>query len=102
MATPNEPSPTRLGAGGGIQSQRQHIGGSGVQSSPPRLETEFTLHDSPLLAGHTARSDESSVALQELMATCTTLTKQVSDLKLELAQTKETHAQDILSLKLEI
>ena len=59
-------------------------------------------HDSPLLAGNTARSDESSVTLQELMATCTTLTKQVSDLKLELAQTKETHAQDILSLKLEI
>ena len=30
MATSNVPSPTRLGTGGGIQSQRQHIGGSGV------------------------------------------------------------------------
>ena len=36
------------------------------------------------------------------MATCTNLTQQVSDLKLELAQTKETHAQDILSLQSEI
>ena len=102
MATPNVPSPTRLGTGGGIQSQRQHIGGSGVQSSPTRLETEFMLHDSPLLAGNTARSYESSATLQELMATCTNLTQQVSDLKLELALTKEIHAQDIQGLKSEI
>ena len=88
MATPNVPSPTRLGTGGGIQSHWHDIGGSGVQPSPTREETEFVPHDSPILAGNTARSDEGRLTLQELMDTCTNLTKQVSLLKKELAQTK--------------
>ena len=75
MATSNVPSPTRLGAGDGIQSQRLDIGGSGVLPSPTREETEFMPHDLPLLAGNTARSDEGRLTLQELMDTCTTLTQ---------------------------
>ena len=96
------PSPNRLGTSGGIQSQRLDIGGSGVQPSPTRVETEFMPHDSPLPTGHTVGSDEGSLTLKELMDTCTTLTKQVSLLKKELAQTKEDHARDIHSLKTEI
>jgi hypothetical protein len=50
-------------------------GGLGDIPSFTRDDTEPMPHDSPLLAGNTARSDEGSGQLTELMALCTKLSK---------------------------
>nr|GEU75474.1 hypothetical protein [Tanacetum cinerariifolium] len=48
-----------------------------------------TPHDSPLLKGHTPRSDEFSMTLKELTDLCTTLSQKVLDLeKVKTAQAK--------------
>ncbi|GKA16129.1 hypothetical protein Tco_0695876 [Tanacetum coccineum] len=52
-------------------------------------------HDSPLLGVNTSRSDEGRLKLEELMAMCTKLSKQVLDLEKE----KDAQAMEILKLK---
>ncbi|GKD64983.1 hypothetical protein Tco_1307091, partial [Tanacetum coccineum] len=54
-----------------------------------------TPHDSPLLGGYTPGSDEGRLTLEELMAMCTKLSKQVLDLEKE----KDAQAVEILKLK---
>ncbi|GJX33078.1 hypothetical protein Tco_0242933 [Tanacetum coccineum] len=51
-------------------------------------EAATTSHDSPLLRVHSLGSDEGSMTLHELTILCTTLSKKVESLKLELKQTK--------------
>ncbi|GKA66805.1 putative ribonuclease H-like domain-containing protein, partial [Tanacetum coccineum] len=54
-----------------------------------------TPHDSPLPGGYTPGSDEGRLKLEELMAMCTKLSKQVLDLEKE----KDAQAVEILKLK---
>ncbi|GKC89006.1 hypothetical protein Tco_1149655 [Tanacetum coccineum] len=76
-----------------------HTSGSGEG----RMEHTFELmdivpptpHDSPLLGGYTPGSDEGRLKLEELMAMCTKLSKQVLDLEKE----KDAQAVEILKLK---
>nr|GEU30970.1 hypothetical protein [Tanacetum cinerariifolium] len=85
--------------------------GAPIQSSDPPLSTGNTVgsgedkmehaieltdpvpqtpYDSPLLGGHTLRSDEGSMTLKELKDLCTTLSQKVLDLeKFKTAQVKE-------------
>ncbi|GKC84635.1 hypothetical protein Tco_1140352 [Tanacetum coccineum] len=55
----------------------------------------LTPHDSPLPGGYIPRSDEARLKLEELMAMCTKLLKQVLDLEKE----KDAQAVEILKLK---
>ncbi|GJW40610.1 hypothetical protein Tco_0066455 [Tanacetum coccineum] len=76
-----------------------HTSGSG----DGRMEHTFELmdivpptpHDSPLPRGYTLGSDEGRLKLEELMARCTKLLKQVLDLEKE----KDVQAVEILKLK---
>ncbi|GJX57572.1 retrovirus-related pol polyprotein from transposon TNT 1-94 [Tanacetum coccineum] len=76
-----------------------HTSGSGEG----RMEHTFELmdivpptpHDSPLPGGYTPGSDEGRLKLEELMAMCTKLSKQVLDLEKE----KDAQAVEILKLK---
>jgi hypothetical protein len=77
-------------------------GGSRLQSSPTREESESMPYDSPLPTGNTVGSVEGSVTLTELMELCTKLVKQVQTLEKDLAQTKEQHATELNQLKAEI
>nr|GEU65727.1 hypothetical protein [Tanacetum cinerariifolium] len=54
-----------------------------------------TPHDSPLSGGHTPRSDEGSMTLEELTDLCTTLLQKVFDLE----NVKTAHEMEISSLK---
>ncbi|GKA98143.1 putative ribonuclease H-like domain-containing protein [Tanacetum coccineum] len=73
------------------------------RSGEGRMEHQFELmanipltpHDSPLPGGYTPGSDEGRLKLQELMAMCTKLSKQVLDLK----KKKDAQAVEILRLK---
>ncbi|GJS01240.1 hypothetical protein Tco_0317748 [Tanacetum coccineum] len=64
-----------------------HTSGSGKGRMKHQFEltanVPITPHDSPLLGGHTTRSDKGRLKLQELMAICTKLSKQVIDLEKE-------------------
>ncbi|GJV19202.1 hypothetical protein Tco_1368222 [Tanacetum coccineum] len=73
------------------------------RSGEGRMEHTFELmdivpptpHDSPLPGGYTPGSDEGRLKLEELMAMCTKLSKQVLDLEKE----KDAQAVEILKLK---
>nr|GEU86364.1 putative ribonuclease H-like domain-containing protein [Tanacetum cinerariifolium] len=58
-------------------------------SSPSRVPT--LPHDSPLPRGHTPRSDEGSMTLNELMVLYTTFSNKVESLETELKLTKQTY-----------
>ncbi|GJT78106.1 putative ribonuclease H-like domain-containing protein [Tanacetum coccineum] len=66
-------------------------------NEPPLLEDNVpsTPHDSPLPGGYTPRSDDGRMKLDDLIALCTKLSKQVLDLEKE----KDTQALEILNLK---
>ncbi|GKA45206.1 hypothetical protein Tco_0738002 [Tanacetum coccineum] len=55
-------------------------------------------HDSPLLGGHTLRSDEGSMTLHELMVLCIKLSNKVDSLETELKQTKQTYGAALTKL----
>ncbi|GKE32131.1 hypothetical protein Tco_1451453, partial [Tanacetum coccineum] len=55
-------------------------------------KTPTIPHDLPLLRVNTLRSDEGSMALQELMVFCTTLSKKVESLETDLKQTKQLYS----------
>ncbi|GJT71325.1 hypothetical protein Tco_1030611 [Tanacetum coccineum] len=54
-------------------------------------KTPTMPQDSPLLRVNTLGSDEGSMTLQELMVLCTTLSKKVESLEIDLKQTKLTY-----------
>ncbi|GJT74781.1 hypothetical protein Tco_1041506 [Tanacetum coccineum] len=91
-ATLNEPFSLELGSGG-------HTLGSGEDSMEHQIEltdnVPNTPHDSPLPGGYTPGSDEGRLKLEELMAMCIKLSKQVLDLEKE----KDAQAVEILKLK---
>ncbi|GKC64919.1 hypothetical protein Tco_1097517, partial [Tanacetum coccineum] len=58
-------------------------GGGNIRKSPT------IPHDSPLLGGHTLRSDEGSLPLHELTVLCTKLSNKVESSETELKQTKQ-------------
>ncbi|GJW34615.1 hypothetical protein Tco_0057535 [Tanacetum coccineum] len=91
-ATLNEPFSLELGSGG-------HTLGSGEDSMEHQIEltdnVPNTPHDSPLPGVNTPGSDEGRLKLEELMAMCTKLSKQVLDLEKE----KDAQAVEILKLK---
>ncbi|GJV30336.1 hypothetical protein Tco_1386784 [Tanacetum coccineum] len=60
--------------------------GSGNITKSPTMP-----HDSPLLGGHTPRSDKGSMTLHELTVLCTQLSNKVESLETELKQTKQTY-----------
>ncbi|GKF17843.1 hypothetical protein Tco_0062761 [Tanacetum coccineum] len=55
-------------------------------------------NNSPLLGGHTPRSDEGSMTLHELTVLYTNLSNKVESLKTELKQTKQTYGVDFTTL----
>ncbi|GKB30042.1 hypothetical protein Tco_0869443 [Tanacetum coccineum] len=61
-------------------------------SSPSRVPTP--PYDSPLPGGHTPRSDEGSMTLNELTVLCTQLSTKVASLEQDLKQTKKVYVQD--------
>ncbi|GKC79604.1 hypothetical protein Tco_1130378, partial [Tanacetum coccineum] len=54
--------------------------------------------DSPLLGGHTPRSDEGGMILHELTVLCTKLSNKVDSLETELKQTKQTYGAALTKL----
>ncbi|GKC71264.1 hypothetical protein Tco_1117147 [Tanacetum coccineum] len=100
---------------GGMQAQTRSEGVSNLSSDPPlsgghtlrsgedSMEHQIELtdnvpntpHDSPLPGGYIPGSDEGRLKLEELMAMCTKLSKQVLDLEKE----KDAQAVEILNLK---
>ncbi|GKA43943.1 hypothetical protein Tco_0736667, partial [Tanacetum coccineum] len=58
-------------------------------SSPSRVPTP--PYDSPLLGGHTPRSDEGIMTLNELTVLCTQLSTKVASLEQDLKQTKKAY-----------
>lgn len=77
-------------------------GGSRLQSSPTREESEPMPYDSPLPTGHTVGSVEGSEQHTELMELYTKLVKQVQALEKDLTQTKKQHATELNGLRVEI
>ncbi|GKA92462.1 hypothetical protein Tco_0814387 [Tanacetum coccineum] len=61
------------------------------QSSGNITKSPTMPYDSPLLGGHTPRSDEGSMTLHELTVLCTNLSNKVESLETELKQTKQTY-----------
>ncbi|GJZ91604.1 hypothetical protein Tco_0663531 [Tanacetum coccineum] len=55
-------------------------------------------HDSPLLGGHTPRSDEGSKKLNELIELCTKLSDKVTSLEEDLKQTKKIYGKALTKL----
>ncbi|GJY20844.1 hypothetical protein Tco_0393410 [Tanacetum coccineum] len=83
----------------GMDTGEGHTSGSGEGGMERTFElTDIvppTPHDSPLPRGYTPESDEGRLKLEELMAICIKLSKQVLDLEKE----KDAQAVDILKLK---
>ncbi|GJR23284.1 putative ribonuclease H-like domain-containing protein [Tanacetum coccineum] len=98
-AMPNVDIPQGMDTGGSPRRQ-ETMGGAPAQT---RMAHTFELmdivpptpHDSPLPGGYTPGSDEGRLKLEELMAMCTKLSKQVLDLEKE----KDAQAVEILKLK---
>ncbi|GKA22146.1 hypothetical protein Tco_0708108, partial [Tanacetum coccineum] len=89
---------------GGIPRRQETMGGAPSQTSGEGMMAHTfelmdivppTPHDSPLPRGYTPGSDEGRLKLEELMAMCTKLSKQVLDLEKE----KDAQAVEILKLK---
>ena len=76
-----------------------HITSGGVEDRRKIAQTLSKLSDAPLLEGNTSRSAESREALKELMGFCLKLADKVEILGNKLTTTKQTHAQEITSLK---
>ncbi|GJX18229.1 hypothetical protein Tco_0219061 [Tanacetum coccineum] len=86
-----------------LSSDPPLLGGHTLRSGEDSMEHQIELtnnvsntpHDSPLPGGYTPGSDEGRLKLEELMAMCTKLSKQVLDLEKE----KDAQAVEILKLK---
>ncbi|GJR88379.1 hypothetical protein Tco_0212390 [Tanacetum coccineum] len=87
-AIPNVPLPQGVGAGGSLRCQ-EAMGGSIAQTRFERVPTPS--RDSPLPRVNTLGSDEDNMTLQELTALCTTLSKKVKSLEVDLKQTKKVY-----------
>ncbi|GKB34889.1 hypothetical protein Tco_0879831 [Tanacetum coccineum] len=90
MATLNEPFSLELSSGSGPCDpplSKGHTLGSGEDNMEHQIElmdnVPNTPYDSPLPGVNTLGSDEGRLKLEELMATCTKLSKQVLDLEKE-------------------
>ncbi|GJS39930.1 hypothetical protein Tco_0564973 [Tanacetum coccineum] len=75
-------------------------------TSPPSMQITHVAeeaanmpHDSPLPGGHTPRSDEGSMTLNELMVLCTQLSTKVASLEADLKQTKKTQGRQEYDLE---
>lgn len=88
MTTSNAPSPPGFGTYNGIPSHLETMSGSAAIPSPTRVASEPLPHDAPLPEGHTSRSVEGRVSLNELMVIFTTLTQRVTGLEQDLKKTK--------------
>nr|GEV02433.1 hypothetical protein [Tanacetum cinerariifolium] len=93
-ATLNEPTPQ--GEGSGSIPRHQETIGVGSREDMMEHEIELTYrvpqtpYDSPLSRGHTPRSDEGRMTLEELTDLCTTLLQKVFTLEnVKTAQAKE-------------
>ncbi|GKF62317.1 hypothetical protein Tco_0182371 [Tanacetum coccineum] len=62
-----------------------------MQTTHVAEEAANMPHDSPLLGGHTPRSDEGSMTLNELTVLCTQLSTKVASLEADLKQTKKVY-----------
>ncbi|GJY32796.1 hypothetical protein Tco_0417265 [Tanacetum coccineum] len=70
-----------------------------VGESSGNIPKSITMpYDSPLLGGHTPRSDEGSMTLHELTVLCTKLSNKVENLETELKQTKQTYGDALTKL----
>ncbi|GKC36743.1 hypothetical protein Tco_1049127 [Tanacetum coccineum] len=76
-------------ASGGSPRCQEAMRGSIAQTKSKRVPTP--PHDSPLLRLNTLGSDEGSMTLQELTVLCTTLSKKVESLEVDLKQTKQVY-----------
>ncbi|GJR39136.1 hypothetical protein Tco_1214820 [Tanacetum coccineum] len=63
-------------------------------------EADAMPYDSPLLRGHSLRSNEGSITIHELMVLCTTLSKKVKSLESDLKQTKLTYGDAFIKLSM--
>ncbi|GKE87436.1 hypothetical protein Tco_1564911 [Tanacetum coccineum] len=86
-AIPNDPFPQGIGSGGSPRHQDTILGDRPAQTRFERLSKQS--NDSPLLRVNTLESDEGSMTQQELMVFCTTFSKKVESLEIDLKQTKQ-------------
>ncbi|GKA80438.1 hypothetical protein Tco_0787034 [Tanacetum coccineum] len=72
------------------------------QGSDNIRKTPTIPHDSPLPRVNTLGSDEGSMTLQELMVLCTTLSKKVESLEIDLKQTKQIYGVAYIKLIMKV
>ncbi|GJW29664.1 hypothetical protein Tco_0046539 [Tanacetum coccineum] len=89
MATTTTASLDAEQASGGSPRCQEAMGGSKAQTRFKRVPTQS--YDSPLPRVYTLRSDDGSMTLQELTVLCTTLSKKVESLEVDLKQTKKVY-----------
>nr|GEU54356.1 putative reverse transcriptase domain-containing protein [Tanacetum cinerariifolium] len=126
MAMPNVDIPQGIDTCGSPRRQ-ETIGGTSTQTRPERVleqpnelpltkghtsrsdegrleenieltDTVPTPYDSPLIGGYTPGSDEGRITLAELMETCATLSKRVTQLENELLTTKTVYNKAFINL----
>ncbi|GJZ58013.1 putative ribonuclease H-like domain-containing protein [Tanacetum coccineum] len=88
--------PIQHGEGSTVPVESHNIPITTPSTSQPPLSSPFRVptspHDSPLPGGHTPRSDEGSMTLNELMVLCTQLSTKVASLEQDLKQTKKVYS----------
>ncbi|GJY26393.1 hypothetical protein Tco_0401119 [Tanacetum coccineum] len=87
--------PIQQGEGSTVPVESHHIPITTPSTSQPPLSSPSRVptppHDSPLPGGHTPRSDEGSMTLNELTVLCTQLSTKVASLEQDLKQTKKVY-----------
>nr|GEZ11163.1 hypothetical protein [Tanacetum cinerariifolium] len=99
MAILNEPLPQGTGSGSGPRRHLKLKNSNGISTLPnTKILEKLALigvptppHDSPLPGGHTPKSDEGSLTLNELTVLCITFSNKVESLETELKLTKQTY-----------
>ncbi|GJY63016.1 uncharacterized mitochondrial protein-like protein, partial [Tanacetum coccineum] len=89
-------SPIQQGKGSPVLVESHHIPITTPSTSQPPLSSPFRIptppYDSPLPGGHTPRSDEGSMTLNELTILCTQLSTKVASLEQDLKHTKKVYS----------
>ncbi|GJV32492.1 hypothetical protein Tco_1392892 [Tanacetum coccineum] len=90
------------GEGSTVLVESHHTPITTPSTSQPPLSSPFRVltppHDSPLPVGHTSRSDEGSMTLNELIVLCTQLSTKVASLEQDLKQTKKVYSNSYTKL----
>ncbi|GKB06959.1 hypothetical protein Tco_0835192 [Tanacetum coccineum] len=101
MINAPETSPSRITSSSSLSPQHTPVSTLQPPNTQPTSDAEEAIpmpHESPLHSVHSLGRDEGSLSLSELTVLCTNLSKKVTSLEAELAQTKQTYGTALTKL----